>query len=260
MTQGRALITGASRGLGRSFAAALASRNWDLILVARSEADLSSLAEELKRTHGVLVHVFVSDLSRPGAIAKLCESLAGKELQVDLLINNAGFACRGAFWQLPLELQSSLVQLTVQSLVELTHRLLTPMVERGRGGVVNVSSMTGFQPLPYVSTYAAAKAFVTHFSMALAEELRAFNIPVVTLCPGGMQTSFQVIGSTGKHRFPARPMDPKRVVTETLRALERGGGRVIPGVANRWTLRLQRCVPATLLTRLLGRFSRPTGV
>lgn len=252
-----ALITGASSGIGEAFARALAARGTNVILVARSKDKLERLAGELSARHRVTALPLDFDLSLPEAARALAETVFARRLEVDLIINNAGFGGRGEFWNLPLDAQAEMFRLNVQAVMDLTHALLSPMIERRSGGLINVSSMTGFQPIPYAAMYSASKAFVTDFSMGLAEELRPYGIAVVTLCPGGTRTHFYEIGQRGKARFPGRPQSPEEVVRAALAALDRGGGLVVPRLANKISVLSQRLVPRRLLPRLLARFSRP---
>ncbi|MFQ5738499.1 MAG: SDR family NAD(P)-dependent oxidoreductase [Acidobacteriota bacterium] len=251
------LVTGASRGIGECFARALAARRHNLILVARSAGALQGLGSELSQRHGIQTEVVELDLSRISASTLLVRQLSERGLAVDLLVNNAGFAGRGEFWRLPLDPQMEMVRLHVHTLVELTHHLLAPMVERRRGGLINVSSLTGFQSIPYAAVYAASKAFVTSFSMGLAEEVRGYGISVVTLCPGGTRTSLRVIGQAGGGTFPGRPPAPDEVVEEALKALDRGGGLVVPRWINKLTVFAHRVLPRGGTARLLARLSRP---
>lgn len=251
------LVTGASSGIGESFARALAARQRDVILVARSRDKLRALAGELHARHGVRAVPLDFDLSVPGAPAVLDEELRRQRLSVELLVNNAGFGGRGEFWRLPLDRQAEMFRLNVQAVVELTHLLLPAMVEKRAGGIINVSSMTGFQPIPYATLYAATKAFVISFSMALAEELRPYGINVVTLCPGGTRTNFYEIGERAKRKFPAPPQPPEEVVELALRTLAKGGGLAVPRLVNKASVASQRLMPRSLMPRLLARLSRP---
>src|SRR5213082_3580919 len=176
-----ALITGASSGIGEQFARALAARGHNLVLVARSREKLQSLAAELARVNGILAEALPFDLSAAGAADQLARALGERGHEIDLLVNNAGFGARGEFWQLPLDRQSEMLRLNIHAAMELTHRLLPAMIAKRHGAIINVPSTT---------TYAATKAFVTSFSLGLAEELRAYGIAVVTLCPGGTRTNF----------------------------------------------------------------------
>lgn len=253
-----ALVTGASRGIGESFARALAARNRHLVLIARSRKQLESLAKELRAAHSILAEPLVYDLASDGAVRRLIEELRGRNLQIDLLINNAGFGARGEYWKLPLDDQMRMIRLNVLALAELTHHLLPPMVERRSGGIINVSSMTGFQPIPYNAVYAATKAFVTSFSMGLAEEVRAYGVTVVTLCPGGTRTSFVIVGSQhGRVRFPGNGQPPEEVAELAIESLNRAGGLVVPRFINKFFVFVQRLLPRRLVPKLVGRMSRP---
>src|ERR1035437_9047644 len=200
---GYVLVTGASRGLGRCFARTLASSGRDLILVARSADKLASLAAELKRQHGVKVEYFVLDLAERAAGQRLADQILDRNLDVDLLINNAGFGDQGKFLELELERQLDAINLQTVAVVELTYRLLPPMIERSAGGIINISSMAGFQPIPYATVYSAAKAFLTTFSLALEAEVEPFGIAVVTVCPGLMAVADEDVDEQAKpKKFP----------------------------------------------------------
>lgn len=250
------LVTGASSGIGESFARALAAEKHNLVLVARTKDKLLSLASELRSRHGVRALPLDADLSVPGAAAELAARLRQESVSVGLLVNNAGFGGRGKFWQLPLDRQAEMFRLNVQAVVELTHLLLPPMIERRSGALINVSSMTGFQPVPYAAVYAATKAFLTHFSMALAEEVRPYGITVVTLCPGGTRTNFFEIGQRGKAKFPGGPQAPEEVVALALRTLPKGGGLAVPRLVNQISLFAQRFLPRRLIPQLIAKYSK----
>lgn len=251
------LITGASTGIGECFARALAARKRNLVLVARSREKLQALAEELRAQHGIEAVPLDFDLSVPGAAAGLAQTLRAEGLSVDLLVNNAGFGARGEFWRLPLDRQSEMLRLNVQAVVELTHLLLPAMVQRRQGAIINVSSTSSFQPVPYTSLYGATKAFVTSFSMALAEELRTYGIRVVTLCPGGTKTNFFVAGDYKRRSLPGGLQEPKEVIADALRALDRGGGLVVPRFLNKFSVFVQRFAPRSVVARMAARIFRP---
>lgn len=252
------LITGASSGIGECFARALAAREQNVVLVARSTSKLEALAAELRSQHGVLAEPVGMDLSKPGAGTHLAELLAQHAWGIDLLINNAGFGARGEFWKLPGEKQSAMMRLQIETLMELTFHLLPGMIDRRGSGIINVSSMTGFQPIPYATTYAATKAFMNSFSIALCEELRAYNVTVVTLCPGGTRTNFVNIGARqGRRKFPGGPQPPNEVVDEALKRLRRGGGLAVPRFVNKASVFSQRFFPRGTVARLLAKMSRP---
>ncbi len=252
-----ALITGASGGIGECFARALAARKRNLVLVARSEDKLKELAAELGSAHSIRVEVIAADLAVPGAAPRLTEELKARDCSIDLLINNAGFGARGEFWKLPLERQTAMLALNIDTLVELTHLLVPGMVERGRGGIINVSSTASFQPIAYTTTYSATKAFVTSFSMGLAEEVKPYGVAVVTLCPGGTRTNFFEAGQYGVRNIPGGMQAPEEVAEAALRALERGGGLVVPRILNKLSVIIQRLVPRELVAKFAAKVFRP---
>jgi hypothetical protein len=250
-----ALVTGASRGIGEHFARALAARKQNLVLVARSQGKLESLAGELRASHAILVEPLAFDLTSPEAVARLTSTLRERGLTIDLLVNNAGLSARGQFWDLPLDRQLEMIRLNAGALVALTYHLLPPMIERRRGGIINVSSLTSFQPLPYVSIYAATKAFVTTFSMALAEEVRPLGISVVTLCPGRTRTV--AVGQDQRGGQVLGGLQPaEEVVEAALQALARRQGLVVPRFLNQFALFVQRFLPRDLTPKLAARLSR----
>ena len=247
---GYALVTGASSGIGECFARALGAHKWNLVLVARTEEKLSALADEVGSAYGIQAVPVPFDLSAPGAADRLLAVLQKRQIEIGLLVNNAGFGARGRFDRLPLDRQSEMLRLNVHTLMELTHGLLSPMLEKRQGAVINVSSTSGFQPVPFTAVYSATKAFVTSFSMALEEELRPHGIIVVTLCPGGTQTNFFKAGHYGERKLPGGLQDPRQVVSEALKALDRGGGLVVPRLFNKFFLEIQRVVPRSWVPRI----------
>lgn len=251
------LITGASSGIGECFAKAFARRGHNLVLTARSEGKLSSLAAELVREHSIRAEAIAADLSVRDAAPQLAAILNERNLSVSVLVNNAAFGARGEFWKLPLERQMAMVRLNVNTLAELTYLLLPAMVERGDGAIINVSSTVSFQPTAYTATYAATKAFVTSFSMGIAEEVRPHGIRVVTLCPGGTRTHFFEAGNYGVRDIPGGLQSPEEVVDEALRALDRGGGLVVPRLLNKFGVFIQRLVPRQTVASFAARIFRP---
>jgi short-subunit dehydrogenase len=244
-----ALVTGASSGIGECFARMLAARKQNLILVARSKDKLAALAQELSSAHGIVAERVECDLSVTGAAERLAALTLERNLQVELLINNAGFGARGRFHEIPLERQSQMIRLNVMAMVELTHFLLPAMVKARRGGIINVSSTASFQPLAYTNVYGATKAFVTSFSLALAEEVRDSGVSVVTFCPGGTRTNFGVASGYSVTNLPGGSHSVEQVVPLALKALERGGGLVVPGTKNKAGVFVQRFVPRRWVAR-----------
>ena len=253
-----ALVTGASRGLGKFFARALAARQSNLVLVARSKDKLTSLANELRASQGILTEHMELNLAAPGAGLQLARELRERDLRIELLINNAGFGERGEFLELSLERQLEMIHLHNTAVVELTHKVLPAMIEAGYGGIINVSSMAGFQPVPFAALYSATKSFLTTFSMALREELRPSGVKVVTVCPGRLRADPEDEESQRKRqKVPGGEQGHQEVVNEALRKLDRGGGLVIPGRINRWTVRGQRLLSPNAVPKIVARISRP---
>src|SRR5438445_11611366 len=184
------LITGASSGIGEEFARRLAAEGHELVLVARSEKALHELCDELMLKHKITAHYVALDLTKADADQRLYEETGRHGFEVDWLINNAGFGSYGDFAKLDVDHELGMVDLNIRSLVALTHRYLLGMRQRKSGTIINVSSAAGFQPIPFMATYAATKAFVTSFSEAIAEENRPFGIKILALCPGSTKTNF----------------------------------------------------------------------
>ena len=252
-----AVITGASKGLGKYFARALAARQQNLVLVARSKDKLEALASELKNTHGILVEPLEMDLSAPGAGLQLAQKVHEHNFQTELLVNNAGVGERGEFLRLSLERQLQMIHLHNTAVVELTYQLLPAMIERGQGGLINVSSMAGFQPVPYAALYSATKSFLTTFSMALREELRTSGVKVVTLCPGRLRADTEdAEAQENRQKVPGGEQRHEDVVDETLKKLDAGGGLVIPGRINRLTVRGQRLMSLNAVPKIVARLSK----
>lgn len=246
-----ALITGASSGIGEAFARALARPGDSLILVARSKDKLEALAAKLRASHGVAVEVIAVDLSEAGCGAKLATEIARRGLRVDLLVNNAGFGAAGAFAKQAPERDAEMIRLNVAAVVELAHAFLPAMLERGRGGILNVASVAGFQPTPHMAIYGATKAFVLSFSESLWAETRGRGVKVTALCPGPVDTPFfEATGNPELRKAVPKGMmmDADRVVAQALAALEAGRPVVVPGAANKLVTWAPRLLPRRWMT------------
>jgi len=230
------------------------------VLTARSEGKLSHLAAMLAGEHSVKVEVFPADLSIRDAAPQLAAMLKRRNIFISLLVNNAAFGGRGEFWKLPIERQMAMVRLNINALTELTWLLLPEMIKRKEGAIINVSSTASFQPMAYTAVYAATKAFVTSFSMGIAEEVRPHGIRVVTLCPGGTRTNFFEAGNYGVRSIPGGLQSPEEVVDEALKALDAGGGLVVPRLLNKFTVVVQRFLPRALVARGAALAFRPRNV
>lgn len=250
-----ALITGASSGIGEVFARKLAARGRNVLLVARSEDKLITLCNELGRSNSIRAQYVALDLSKPDSAERLFEEAEKRSLSVDMLVNNAGFGSMGEFNQLDLARELNMIDLNIKSLVELTHRFLAPMLVRKQGTIINVASTAGFQPVPFMATYAATKAFVLSFSEALWEENRPHGIQIMALCPGVTDTNF--FEAARGQKPPARvSQTPEDVVETALRGLKRGKSHVISGWTNFLMVESERVAPRSLVVRLAGRMMR----
>jgi len=190
-----ALITGASGGIGLELARIHAQKGGNLILVARSEAKLNALAEELSAQHGISVTVIVEDLAQPESAQRIFDQTEKLGLQVDTLINNAGFGGHGLFHERSLLAEQQMMQVNMISLTNLTHHYSQGMVARRQGKILNISSMASFMPGPLQAVYYASKAFVTSFTQAIAQEMAEFNVTATALCPGPVATGFVSAGN-----------------------------------------------------------------
>jgi short-subunit dehydrogenase len=219
-----ALITGASAGIGEAFARLLAAEGRPLILVARTESELNRVAGVLATQHDVPITVVALDLGRPDAVGFLARELERRGLQPDVIINNAGFGLFGAAHELSAEEQVAMVDINVRALTDLTLRFLPGMVARGRGGVLNVSSIAGFAPGPYMAVYHASKAFALSFSEALSAELAGTGVTVSAFCPGPVLTGFHARAGIvmGRRTHVLRSRTAEEVVENAWRAFERG--------------------------------------
>jgi short-subunit dehydrogenase len=244
------LITGASSGMGAAFAEHLAALGADLLLVARSAGVLEEMAVRLGERYGITARPMPTDLADPASRGELATQL--ESTRVDLLVNNAGVGSHGLFAELALEREIGQVELNCVAVVELARIVLPGMLERGRGGIVNVASTAAFQPTPTMSTYGATKAFVLSFSTALAEECRGSGVRVLAFCPGPVQTGFG--GATGDSAFAsaffAKAPRPEQVVPLALLALDRGRSIAVPGAANRLGAIGTHLAPRSFLARM----------
>lgn len=256
-----ALITGASSGIGAAFARELAAQKYDLVLVARSETKLRQLEAELEMACGIEVEVIVKDLTQPNAAVEVYETVKQLGWSLDLLINNAGFGDYGEFGQRCFTQQSEMVTLNVLVVVELTHLFLPQMQQRRSGGVINVGSITGFQPIPYLAVYSASKAFVLRFSEALWAENKSKGVKIMALCPGPTQTNFFAAADmerNAKLMAAQTYEDPRQVARQALKAMQAGRSHLVTGGwQNHMLVNASRLTPRELLAEKLEAYFRP---
>ncbi|HEV7523418.1 MAG TPA: SDR family oxidoreductase [Acidimicrobiia bacterium] len=242
-----ALITGASVGIGEQFSRQLADRGHDVVLVARDSARLEALAKEIEANNGVKAEVLAADLTDPSQLA----TVEARVRSVDLLVNNAGFGTFGSFHTLDVDAETREINLNVIALVRLTHAAAAAMAERGRGGILNVSSLAGFQPGPSNATYSATKAFVTSFTEAVHEEMKGTGVSVCALCPGFTRTEFQVRANAPAGDVPGFMwQEAPEVARAGLDGLAKNRAVVIPGTTNKVLGNLSAVTPHAITRRL----------
>lgn len=252
-----ALVTGASGGIGEAIARELAAHRHDLVLVARSEAKLRALADELAAPHGITVDVLAADLSAPGAGSALASRLGDRT--IDVLVNNAGLGDYGEFRLADPAKLSEMVQLNVATLTELTRALLPAMVERRAGKVLNVASTAGFMPGPLMAVYYATKAYVLSLGEALADEVRGTGVTVTTLCPGPIATGFQSGADMGESKLVRgkQLMSAETCAKAAVKAMNRGKVVVIPGLMNRIQAVTPKLLPRRFVPGIVRRAQAP---
>lgn len=250
-----ALVTGSSRGLGQAFALDLVRRGAHVILVARSESDLKKVAALAGEVNAdSRVEVIAGDLSTLEGADLVVRELHDRGLVVDLLINNAGAGSAGAFLDRPINAQLASVQLNIGGVLAMTHLLGSEMRARGSGGIINVASTVAFQPMPYMASYTATKAFVLSFTEALVEELTSSGVRVMVAHPGSMSTNFYDGTST---RLDPRADSPDVVATQTLNDYARGRSASYPGrPLNRALTWVARFLPRSTVARVTGDLNR----
>ncbi len=250
-----ALVTGASMGLGAEFARLLASEGFDLVVTARSGDRLAALKKEIEGLHGARVHIVVQDLVDPRAPIAIHDDVRANGIEVDVLINNAGFGMYGMFYTSDLQTELEMIQVNMTALVHLTKLFVRDMVARGNGRIMNVASTAAFQPGPLQSVYYASKAFVLSFTEAIANELRGTGVTATALCPGPTPTEFQKRANVGKVRGLKLMMrvNPDVVVRAGYRGMMRGKPVVVPGALNNFIIFLLRLFPRRMVTAVVRR-------
>lgn len=253
-----ALITGASAGIGIDLAREFAQRGHNLVLVARRKDKLDALAAEL-RTDVLRVETLDCDLTDPAALAALPGRIEALGLQVDVLVNNAGYGTAGPYYKLDGAVEAKMVRLNCEAPVALTSAYAAGMIERGQGAILNVASSAGFQPIPMQATYAATKAFMLNWSDALNAEFGPRGVTVTALCPGPVDTEFAEVAGL-EEAFENAPgiskVSAEEVARQAVEGLEKGRRNVVPGLAIRVAVNAGRITPRSLLLPAMRRFYR----
>jgi uncharacterized protein len=250
-----ALVTGASAGIGVALATQLASEGTNLVLTARRQERLKSLAEKLRGAHAIRTVVLAADLAQPAAPQQIYDFTKKRQIEIDLLINNAGFGQYGELPTVETQRLVDMVQVNCVAVVHLTRLFVADMVARRRGDVLILASTASFQAVPYISTYAATKAFDLLFAEGLAEEMKPHGIRVCALCPGSTESEFHAVA--GQEEFSKTPETAEKVARTGLQALVEGKSYVISGLGNYLGAQSQRLVPRGMVTRIAAKMFRP---
>lgn len=260
MSRHVALVTGASSGLGEHFANLCARQGLDVILVARTAPRLEAVAQRL-HLHKVQTWVMPFDLADPSAPQALFDAVRARGLEVEILINNAGFGSNAPFLDLPLAGEAEMVEVNCTALLKLTHLFAKPMKDRGHGRILNIASTAGFQPGPYMATYYATKAFVLSFSEALSHELAGSGVTVTCSCPGATATNFAA-RSGNESRLFKRPgvATAEQVAEEAFEAMMQGEVVVVHGLLNSVAAQSVRLAPRAVVRRLAAALNSPPGL
>jgi short-subunit dehydrogenase len=257
-----ALITGASSGIGLELASVAARDRHDLVLVSRNRERLESIGRGLAEEYGVRVSVIAKDLAHPEAAAELAAELASRGIPVDVLVNNAGFGVYGFFSETHIEDEIAMIEVNVAALTRLTKAFLLGMLERRRGGILNVASTAAFQPGPIMAVYYATKAYVLSFTEALASETAGSGVRVTALCPGPTRTGFQ--NRAGFRpipllRGPLMGKNAGAVARAGWEGLKKGKRVVVPGFANQLLVQAERVTPRRVVTAIIQRLQTSRG-
>jgi short-subunit dehydrogenase len=252
-----ALVTGASSGIGLELARLFAADGHDVVLVARRKPELEALAARLVSERAVAAHVIPEDLADASAPERLVAELGRRGLEIEFLVNNAGFGARSPFVELELRRQLDMVQVNVATLVHLTRLLLPAMIARKSGRILNLGSTAGFQPGPGMAVYYATKAFVNSFTEALAFELRGTGVTATLSCPGATATEFGQVANSGKSRlFKMGAMGAEPVAAAAYRAMMSGRGTLIHGAKNKVAIHGQRFIPRATTRAIAARLNQ----
>jgi short-subunit dehydrogenase len=253
------LITGASSGIGEALAYEFSSNNYNLVLVGRNRAALEKVKSRCGKLWKSESLVIQSDLTVDGAVEKIVREVDAKGIEIDVLVNNAGYGVHGNFLSTELSSELKLIQIQIQVLLEFTKAILPMMINRGKGGIINVASVYSFSPVPQQAVYGACKAFMLSFAEALAIELRGKGITVTTVCPGTTQTEFRKRSGVRQSKTNSG-MSSKDVARLSYEAFERDQRIIVPGALNRTFVRVCRMLPVEWIAPLVNTINRARGL
>jgi short-subunit dehydrogenase len=252
-----ALITGASSGLGAEYARLFAANHRDVVLVARRRDRLEELAAQLVRAHGVHAHVVPADLGTPAGVTRVIDEVKRLGLEIDYLVNNAGFATHGRFSELDAARELEQVQVNIASLVGLTRAFVPAMLARRRGRILNTGSTAGFPPGPFMAVYYATKAFVNSFTEALAYELRGTGVTATVSCPGATDTEFAGVAGTGRSLlFRLGAASAAQVARQGYKAMMAGKPMIVHGLRNKFAIQSLRVSPRAAARKIAASLNK----
>ncbi len=254
----RALITGASSGIGLAFSKLLARDGYDVVLVARSQRRLQQISKDLENSFSIQAYVLEQDLSKEGAVKSIYDHLQRKKMSIDVLVNNAGFGLFGEFSRTDWKKESAMIQLNIVTLTEMSKFFLPSMLRNRSGKIVNVASTASFMPGPLMAVYYATKAYVLSFSEALAKEVEGMGVSVTALCPGPTATGFQKASELEESKlikgktFP----DAQEVARYGYQAMKDGKVVAVHGIANQLIVWFVRLMPRSIITSMVYKFQQ----
>jgi short-subunit dehydrogenase len=252
-----AMITGASEGIGRSFAQTFAAKGHDLVLVARNTDKLQALATELKDKYAIEAHVFATDLIPVDAAKMLFDDIQTMGIEIDVLVNNAGMMQVEKLHECDIDGLNQLIQLNVQSLVNMTYQFVGPMIDRGYGRILNVGSIASFMPTPNFAAYGASKAFVLSFTEGIAEELRGTGVSVTCVCPGMTDTKMLNHADGFEKYIPGfLKADPAELTNQAYKACMKGDVVFLDKLANKVLVQWATHYPRWFVRGINGIFAR----
>jgi len=246
------LITGASSGIGKELAYVYAENNYNLILVARRKENLQAIKSDIEQKHEIKVEVFDIDLSKMDSAELLYKKVIEKDIKVDVLINNAGFGINGKFKETDMEWEESMLILNMVTLTKLSKLFVKDMVNAGNGNIINIASTAAFQAVPNFSSYAATKAYVLHFSEAIAYELKDDNVKVTVICPGATKSEFADVADVDQKHFSKAPSS-RELAEFTFNAMKKGKVTAIHGMKNNLLVFSTRTSPRKMTTAIAAK-------